>query len=985
MRKILYLFVFIAATCSTLPGQEALTWEYNMQAGDEYFFKLETNAPSGTAYEAFKATYLISVQVLEVRQDDYLMAMKYVWIYQQKGDAVFRTHSYYPGKGLEFIELVQRLAIDQPIHFTLGKTGKISDIFLSEPLNTSLKSHIVGIEQKRNLRTMSILAKSQIRTVIRHIFPKLAEKADAKDWVETIPAGPLAPELQLDYWLQDTTNSEYIVSIEQSYDNEDQVVLSTGGIYETIPQKIEHMGGFILDKNTRLTIGAAIIKKTTHIFRFISDPTKTITQKSQVTVKVGRLDKINMGEETIISGRLPEFNTWHQIRFRLGYDFPDRDLLDLKITPDGKSFFARVLLERPTELSMVAESSTGRPYNYGNILLEPGDSLYIDLEPRDFALFSGKGAEKNNLWQSIRQAGLNLSPGMSLQDVNKTGKSNKKERDALLESGKKEISRWAYNHLKTDIYFREQRNRFNYYLSSTRGSISPGLFQQLFGDLDFDTYSSSQSFEFRWFIKDYLTTQAHIIHGYKEQVPIKNSELYTLANMLLDGEQEYYAKAFLVLDAMKLGHINRYESIYQEFSNTYPGSSLLKTLKSNYERRGNVALGKVAPDFSLQSLEGETVNIRDFRGKWVMLAFCDLTEETYDKYLDHFSKMADDLPEDHFQLIVAFTHENEQLTRDFLAENKLNALYLDNHGWKNNGTLPYNLPIISNNFLINPEGEFEFLGGLNSWERYLTEFKEYIIFDMAERAAMEGSTSNDPPLWLLLLGLVLLLLIWLYFKFKTALIKRREREKLEKVELEIKAVRSQLNPHFLFNSMSSIQHLVNANANEKANIFLSKFANLMRKVLNQADLQLQSLSQELETLTDYLDLEALRHGFTYHIAIEEGVDVHNTDIPPMLLQPFVENAVVHGISQVKEHGHIDIQITPAHDEAISIKILDNGVGLRQESLNPQSNGKGLDLTRRRIGLLMEKFKNEISFILKDRQDFDGQRGAFAEIVVGLEN
>lgn len=152
---------------------------------------------------------------------------------------------------------------------------------------------------------------------------------------------------------------------------------------------------------------------------------------------------------------------------------------------------------------------------------------------------------------------------------------------------------------------------------------------------------------------------------------------------------------------------------------------------------------------------------------------------------------------------------------------------------------------------------------------------------------------------------------------------------------------------------------------------MSKFAQLMRKVLLQAETERVPLSDELATIETYLELEALRHRFNYHIQVDEGIDQHNTELPVMLLQPFVENAVIHGIAHLAEKGNIEINVEKQGSHHLKIRITDNGAGYPENvPANSGSNGKGMQITRKRVDLMMAKYGHEIDFKVINRKELD---------------
>jgi hypothetical protein len=189
-------------------------------------------------------------------------------------------------------------------------------------------------------------------------------------------------------------------------------------------------------------------------------------------------------------------------------------------------------------------------------------------------------------------------------------------------------------------------------------------------------------------------------------------------------------------------------------------------------------------------------------------------------------------------------------------------------------------------------------------------------------------------------------------------VKEETRQK-EIAQLQLSSIRSQLNPHFLFNALAGIQNLMNKNEIDNANKYLSKFARLTRNVLD--DKELISLAQEKTLLDDYLQMEQLRFGFKYEINHSENLDLDNTEIPSMLLQPFVENAVKHGISQKGTDGKIIITLIKQSKDLV-LTVSDNGYGFDTEK---KSNGLGLPLSENRIALLNSIYKeNRFTLVIQ---------------------
>ncbi len=216
--------------------------------------------------------------------------------------------------------------------------------------------------------------------------------------------------------------------------------------------------------------------------------------------------------------------------------------------------------------------------------------------------------------------------------------------------------------------------------------------------------------------------------------------------------------------------------------------------------------------------------------------------------------------------------------------------------------------------------------------------------------------------------LIILALISAYFFRQKELKKKllRQLELKEKKELELRSIRSQLNPHFVFNALNSIQGLVNANEKEKANQYLSDFSNMMRDTLSGNSKDYSPLETELAILDRYLKLEQLRFGFAYEIKVADSINATSIEIPTLLLQPLVENAVKHGVAQMLSKGKIAIAINMSENDLI-VAIHDNGPGFANSKEHHE--GFGIRLTHERIILLNQINKdNPISISFEKKSD-----------------
>jgi len=189
---------------------------------------------------------------------------------------------------------------------------------------------------------------------------------------------------------------------------------------------------------------------------------------------------------------------------------------------------------------------------------------------------------------------------------------------------------------------------------------------------------------------------------------------------------------------------------------------------------------------------------------------------------------------------------------------------------------------------------------------------------------------------------------------------RKQAEKLKAqgtlrqvVQTELKSIRSQFNPHFVFNALSSIQGLITKKDSENASKYLLEFSNLMRESLKATHNEFVSISSEIRILENYLNLEKLRFGFSYQIAVSSEIDTNAIEIPSLFLQPLVENAVKHGISSLQEQGRLTVSFERVGNDML-VQVMDNGEGFNQK----ESNGFGLQLTKERIKLLNQTLNDQ---------------------------
>ncbi|MEZ5045548.1 MAG: histidine kinase [Chitinophagaceae bacterium] len=235
--------------------------------------------------------------------------------------------------------------------------------------------------------------------------------------------------------------------------------------------------------------------------------------------------------------------------------------------------------------------------------------------------------------------------------------------------------------------------------------------------------------------------------------------------------------------------------------------------------------------------------------------------------------------------------------------------------------------------------------------------------------------------WFILISLVSIsMLIFYILKSREKQLKEKERIKLdytkELANVEMKALRAQINPHFLFNSLNSINNFILKNDTKNASRYLIKFSQLVRNILNHSSSNYISLDEELNTVQLYMVIEGMRFSnqFSYDINIDEDVNTSNIRIPSLLLQPYVENAIWHGLLHKEGEKNIQIKIKNIDEEYIRIEINDNGVGRKKaEEMNNSNQRKsfGMQINENRIRLMNHGNTNFSSIDVQDLYDKNG--------------
>lgn len=265
-------------------------------------------------------------------------------------------------------------------------------------------------------------------------------------------------------------------------------------------------------------------------------------------------------------------------------------------------------------------------------------------------------------------------------------------------------------------------------------------------------------------------------------------------------------------------------------------------------------------------------------------------------------------------------------------------------------------------------------------ERELSRSK-YDLALTSEELAIEANRRQQWVIYSLIFGMLLLGLTAFFFYRST------RQQKINNNLLALRSLRSQMNPHFIFNALNSVNNYIAKSDERSANRFLSEFSVLMRSVLDNSEEDFISLTKELELLELYVKLEHSRFPdkFEYSIKVDKEVQIASYQIPPMLLQPYIENAIWHGLRYKDEKGFLHIHIQQKKEGVIAIEIQDNGIGRKKSAEIKTENqkkqkSKGMGNIKKRIAILNDMYKERIAVTVQDLYD----NGTGTKVVLTLK-
>lgn len=271
-------------------------------------------------------------------------------------------------------------------------------------------------------------------------------------------------------------------------------------------------------------------------------------------------------------------------------------------------------------------------------------------------------------------------------------------------------------------------------------------------------------------------------------------------------------------------------------------------------------------------------------------------------------------------------------------------------------------------------------------KKYETEKKDQSIRELNERNKLNEAAIKQQRWTIVLISLIFLgVFLFFYIIYTQQRLKQKNRllkSENQRLNIEQKLLQTQLNPHFIFNAIANLQSLIASGHVEEPVCYLNSFSSLLRGVLEQNRKDFIELSEELNSLNNYIRLQQMRYEdvFDYEIVVDEDLSLERILIPPMLIQPFVENAIEHGFRFISYKGMLNISFNKVN-EMLLIRVDDNGSGIISNVGNKQKKQSLAQvIVRERLALLFPSPEQSTKFTVNDKKE---GLGVIAEIIIPL--
>jgi two-component sensor histidine kinase len=384
----------------------------------------------------------------------------------------------------------------------------------------------------------------------------------------------------------------------------------------------------------------------------------------------------------------------------------------------------------------------------------------------------------------------------------------------------------------------------------------------------------------------------------------------------------------------------RLKPYFDDLINNCGDSAITAPLIKNWQLMERWAPGNQLPA-KLTMANGKTYQLKAEKGKTTCLLIDYHSQTTAAQY----QKLAGSHPEVHF--VYAWIQETGKVNeKDSLIRNMPNVTVIELKNNEGNNYEAYGISaFFQNNFIVLDQWGKIVDDHISGTDEEWTDLNEAIrkAADTPRFSATQRANVINIIGWSL--GSILITVLTGLWAYRVRI--RRIKLKTTLQQLEVKAIRSQMNPHFIFNALNSIQSLINTSQYKAANTYLVKFSMLLRNVLNNSEKNMLPLADELSAVQLYCELEQLRFDFSFSIEIPEEIAIDLVEIPGMIIQPLVENAILHGLASKGKDGYLFIKIEK-QDSVLLISVNDNGAGF--QSVPSSHKSFGLKLVRQRLQL-----------------------------------
>lgn len=410
---------------------------------------------------------------------------------------------------------------------------------------------------------------------------------------------------------------------------------------------------------------------------------------------------------------------------------------------------------------------------------------------------------------------------------------------------------------------------------------------------------------------------------------------------------------------MKLGNYNEAEKVFQEMLSMKSTSSSTMSLAATYHGLGEISFNKGdlknAEDYQEKAFElsKKTTNKTLQKDIAEMLYKINLANKNYEKALHYFEfdkKITDSTrietsKREITEQQLKYEFEKKELQQKIIQQKKLAAVTLE----QQKRVAAVKLEAQKKTALESSKNKLARQQLLYNFEK--KQLNEKLIQGKklsAIKLESEKKTAAKNNWLIAVSSLFLLSLLGGYFYY------RNNRQKqaitaLEKNQIKQKLLITQMNPHFIFNSVQNIRSLITNKQNDEAVDYLGKFSKLTRQILENSNENYISLEEEVEMIENYLSIQQLlyENKFTFTINVQEEIDKESIFLPPMLAQPFIENAIKHGLSTTTENGKVDVNFF-LKEEKLFFEVTDNGKGFGSETQVSNHKSLAMTITKERL-------------------------------------